>query len=212
METVAEKTAEKTEKALANDVLKTIYIRRSIRKYKDTAVPREIIEQLLDAGRMAPSAINKQPWKFYILTDKEKIYRLSKEIVKAAAKGVLKSGIKEILKTAADYINFPHGLDFIKEHDPIFHDAPVVIFVTSTNDNEWTPLDIGMCSQNIMLAAKSLGLDSCPVGIAKFVEQTRHFRTMGIPTSETVHLAIIAGYGDETPEPHKRTKNNAVYL
>ena len=54
-----------------NEVLKIIYARRAVRKYNDKPLDRKIIEELLDAGRMAPSAINKQPWKFYILTKKE---------------------------------------------------------------------------------------------------------------------------------------------
>ena len=56
-----------------NEILKTIYSRRAVRSYKDKPVPKELIEQLLDAGRMAPSAINKQPWnscKKFSSTDK----------------------------------------------------------------------------------------------------------------------------------------------
>ena len=56
-----------------NEVLKTIYERRAVRKYKHVTVARELIDMLLDAGRMAPSAMNKQPWKFYVLTDQKKI-------------------------------------------------------------------------------------------------------------------------------------------
>ena len=41
---------------------KTIYERRAVRRYKDKPVDRKLIEQVLDAGRMAPSAMNKQPW------------------------------------------------------------------------------------------------------------------------------------------------------
>ena len=196
---------------LANDVLKTIYKRRAVRKYKDQPVSREIIEQILDAGKMAPSAINKQPWKFYILTDKEDIIEFSKEISKAATKGILKSGVKEIIKTGKDFLHFSHGLDFFKADDPIFHDAPVVIFITSPKDNEWAALDVGMCSQNIMLTAKSLGLDTCPIGLAKFVEQTKSYSKLNIPTSERVNLAIIIGYGNEKVEAKERIKNNVFF-
>jgi len=51
----------------------------------------------------------------------------------------------------------------------------VVIFIISPHDNEWASLDVGMCAQNIMLAAKSLGLDTCPVGFGKYVEKTKIF-------------------------------------
>ena len=56
-----------------NEVLTTIYDRRAVRKFKDKAVEKTIIEDLIDAGRMAPSAINNQFWKFYVLTKKEDI-------------------------------------------------------------------------------------------------------------------------------------------
>ena len=96
--------------------------------------------------------------------------------------------------------------------DPVFHGAPVVIFITSKKDNEWAALDIGMCSQNIMLAAKSIGLDSCPVGMGKYIDQTKIYSRLNIPESEHVHLAIIIGYGNESPEVKERIKNNLIYI
>lgn len=211
METTTEIPGSKTKKQ-GNEILKVIYERRAVRKYKDKPIERKLIEELLDAGRMAPSAINKQPWKFYILTDKEDIAAFQKEISIAALKGVIKSGIKEIVKTTKDIFHFSNGTDFLKTENAIFHGAPVVIFITSPKDNEWAALDIGMCSQNIMLAAKALGLDSCPVGLAKFVEQTKIFSKLNVPAAEKVQLSIIVGYGDETPAVHERNKNNAAFI
>ncbi len=195
-----------------NDTLKTIYERRAVRKFKDKSVQKEIIEQLIDAGRMAPSAINMQPWKFYVLTKKEDIHEFSIETAKAAAKGVLKSGIKNIVKTVSNAIHLSHGIDFHKATDPIFHGAPIVIFITSSKDDEWAALDIGMCSQNMMLAAKSMGLESCPVGLGKFVEQTKLYSKLNIPESEHVNIAIIIGYGDEEPIGKERKKDNVYYI
>lgn len=212
METITTTNDSKANSIELNNTLHIIYERRAVRKYKDKPVERAIIEQLLDAGRMAPSAINKQLWKFYVLTNKEQINNFSKEIATAAAKGILKSGVKGIVKTASSFLHFSHGVDFFKAPDPIFHGAPVVIFISSPKDNEWAGLDIGMCSQNIMLAAKSLGLDSCPVGLGKFVEQTKLFSTLNVPQKEQVQLAIIIGYGDEQPTLHERIKTNVIYL
>ena len=195
-----------------NETIKTIYSRRAVRKYKDKPVDHALIEQILDAGRMAPSAINKQPWKFYVFTNKEKIAELSKEAAKGAAKSFFKSGIKEIVKTAASVLHFPHKSDFTKGDNSIFHGAPVVIFITSPKDNDWAQLDVGMCSQNIMLAAKALGLDSCPVGMGKFIEKSKLYPSLNIPDTEQIDLSIILGYGDENPELHPRVKNSAVYF
>ncbi|MBS1602811.1 MAG: nitroreductase [Bacteroidetes bacterium] len=189
--------------------------RRAVRKYKDLPVARDIIEQVLDAGRMAPSAMNRQPWRFYVLTKSETIQAFSKEIAAKALKGLLQtggSGIRKALKAAAGLLSFSHGINLHLLKDPVFYGAPVVIFLTAPRDNEWAPLDIGMCSQNMMLAAKSLGLDSCPVGFGKFVEKTKIFRQLQVPPSEQVLLAIILGYGDETPEVHKRLQDNILFI
>ena len=196
-----------------NETIKTIYERRAVRKYQDKSIAKEIIEQLLDAGRMAPSAINKQPWKFYVVTNKEDIQLFSKEIGKAALKSIPKMGVKNIVKAAASGImHLSHGIDFLKDPDPVFHGAPVVIFITAPKDNEWAGLDVGMCTQNIMLTAKSIGLDTCPVGFGKFIMEATSYSKLNIPDQEHVLLAVIAGYGNETPEVHERKKDNAVYL
>lgn len=49
------------------DTLKAIAARRSIRKFKPDPVPREVLEEILTAGTLAPSGKNKQPWKFYVI-------------------------------------------------------------------------------------------------------------------------------------------------
>ncbi len=51
------------------EVLEAINKRRSIRSYKSDPIPREVMDQLLEALRSAPSAANKQPWKFVVVTD-----------------------------------------------------------------------------------------------------------------------------------------------
>lgn len=197
---------------LSNDTLNVIYARRAVRKYQSKPVNRALIDQLLNAGRMAPSAINQQPWKFYVLTNKAEIGNISNEISKAAVKGILKSGIKEIINSGKKLFHFSPSIDFLNKEDHIFYGAPVVIIITSPKDNEWASLDVGMCSQNIMLAAKSLGLDTCPVGLAKFIEQTEIYSKLNIPSTEQVSLAIIVGYGDENPEVKERVMENAIFL
>lgn len=196
-----------------NEVIKTIFERRAVRKYKDTPISRDLIEQLLEAGRMAPSAMNRQPWKFHIVTAKEDIQLFSHEIDKVTLKNIPKMGIKNVAKAVVSGMrHLSDSIHFLTAKDPVFHGAPVVIFITAPKENEWASLDIGMCSQNIMLAAKSLGLDSCPVGFGKFVEQTEDYSKLNIPSTDQIHLAIIIGYGDETPDIHERIKDNAYYL
>ncbi len=196
-----------------NDIFRNIYERRAVRKYKAKAVDKKTIEQLIDAARMAPSAMNKQPWKFYIATKQDEIQYFSKEISKSALKHFRQMGIFRSIKTIASSLSaLSHGLDFFKTEDPVFHNAPIVIFITAPKKNEWAGLDIGMCAQNIMLAAQSLGLASCPVGFGKFIMKTKAYPKLGIPKEEQVHIALIIGYGDETPKVHDRKKDNLFWL
>lgn len=195
-----------------NEILKNIYERRAVRKYKNMSVPKDLIGILLDAGRMAPSAMNRQPWKFYVLTDSKKIKSFSKEIADIAVKEIKHIKLKEAAKMTLSFFHLSTMLNFLMNDDHVFYGAPVVIFITSPAADEWGALDVGMCAQNIMLAAKALGLDTCPVGFAKFVTQTKDYYTLNIPDTEQVDLAIVVGYGDEQPAMHARIENNAVYL
>jgi nitroreductase len=197
------------------ETIETIYERRAVRKYKDSLVDINLIGKVLDAGRMAPSAMNKQPWQFYVLTNKETIQAFSREIAGVMMKGALKSGVSgiaQLLKAASGLLHLSHGVDLHAIKDPVFYGAPVVIFLTAPRDNEWASLDVGMCAQNIMLAAKSLGLETCPVGFGKYVEKTSIFSRLHVPASEEVKLAIILGYGDESPEVHERLTNNLLFI
>lgn len=117
-----------------------------------------------------------------------------------------------MFKTAVHLFHFSKGFNFSALEDPVFHGAPVVIFITSPKDNEWASLDIGMCAQNMMLAAKSLGLETCPVGFGKFIEKTKMYPRLKIPPEEHVQISIIIGYGNENPEVHERLRNNIVIV
>lgn len=204
-----------TETVERTETVKTVYARRAVRKYKDKPVDRKLIEQVLDAGRMAPSAMNKQPWQFYVLTNKEIIHSFSSEIAAVMTKDALKSGVSgiaQLLKAASGLLHLSHGIDLHAIKDPVFYGAPVVIFLTAPRDNEWASLDVGMCAQNMMLAAKSMGLDTCPIGFGKYVEKTKIFSRLHVPAAEEVKLAITLGYGDESPEVHERATNNLLYI
>ncbi len=120
-----------------NKVLKTIKDRRSIFQYKDEDVSEEDIDTILEAGRWAPSFANLQPWNFVVIRDPE----IKKELYKIARRITL----------------FREGID----------EAPVVIAVTV--DQEADPnhfIEAGaVASQNMALAAHSLGLSSYWVGV-----------------------------------------------
>lgn len=202
-----------TKQKTNSDVLEVIYGRRAVRKYKPATVSLDLIHKVIDAGRMAPSAMNRQPWKFYVVRDHEAIQLFSKEIRHGLIKILPKLGIRNLVKSAVEGIkHLSEGWEFVKEDDMVFHGAPVVVFLVAPKDNEWAKLDVGMCAQNMMLTAKALGLDTCPVGFGKFVMEAASYSKLNIPKDEEVLLAITIGYGDEKPEVHPRKTDNVHYL
>jgi nitroreductase len=65
-----------------NDVFENIYLRRSVRNYKQSDVPDDIIRELIKAGTYAPTAGNRQPWRFVVIKNREMITRLSERAKK----------------------------------------------------------------------------------------------------------------------------------
>jgi nitroreductase len=206
METLSATTASRT------DVKSAVYERRSVRKYLDKPVSRDLLLEIIHAGRMAPSAMNRQPWSFYVVTDKEMISGFSKSIIRASVVEFAKSGIRQMLRTASDLYHAVKGTEFKSKEDPVFHGAPAVIFITVPKEDEWAMVDAGMCAQNMLLAAHSMGLAGCPIGFAKLIERTSDYPKLRIPEQEQVVLAVVIGYPDEFPDSHPRRKNNVFFL
>ena len=184
------------ETGVQNNVFHTIYSRRATRSYLDRRIPRPVIEQLTDAGKMAPSAINLQPYRLLITDDPAKIRRFSSAIVNAGE----------------SFFHLAHGVSLASTEDPIFYHAPVVVFFIGPEEDQWAAMDIGMCAENIMLAAKSIGLDTCPVGFAVLIGQTPASAELKLDKNEKVYLALTIGYSDDTPVFHGRRDDNVSFL
>lgn len=183
-------------KGKMNETLRTIHERRAVRKFTSREVDPVLVEQIINAGRMAPSAMNRQGWKFHVLTNRERIKAFSVEIMKVAAK------------------HFPlaHGLKPSTREDRIFHKAPVVVFISANRKDDWAGLDVGCCAQNMMLAAHALGLASCPIGLAKFASETPLHAALKVARTDEVKLAVVFGYADESPKMHERVTDNVIHL
>jgi len=63
-----------------------------------------------------------------------------------------------------------------------------------------------------MLAAISIGFDSCPVGFGRYVMQAKNYPLLNIPDSDKTELAISVGYGEEQPEAPERFKSNLFFI
>lgn len=108
--------------------------RRSCRQYRAEPVPEELLQQVLDAGRWAPSALNSQPWEFIIVSDPQ---------------------VKQHLYDAASIAGFrwKHLLT-----------APLIVVVVARRLSAYSRDDCIFAAQNMLLCATELGLGSCWLG------------------------------------------------
>lgn len=160
------------------DIFQTIRNRRSIRKYKDTPVEMETIQQILDAARLAPSWKNMQCWRFLVLTDPE-----------------------QRAKTVDAFPDDNPGKKAIAG-------APVVIVVCADpresgveNGIEYYIADTAIAFEHLCLAAYALGLGTCWMG---WYNEERIKQALGIPAAIRIIGLTPLGYPDQEPKPRPR--------
>ena len=176
-----------------NETIKTIKERRSVRVYTDNPVEKEVIDEILECALMAPNARHLQPWKFIVVTNKN----LIKEIAKR---------VQDKIINEPKYVNLKKRAETME--DAIFYSAPLVIFILGDKANHWSPLDCSYAAENMMLAAKSLGLGSCPVGMARHIKgEDDLIEKLGFDENYELIIPLIFGYSDEEPEVKERNKD-----
>ncbi|HBF37750.1 MAG TPA: nitroreductase family protein [Firmicutes bacterium] len=175
------------------DLIHTLYTRRSIRKYKMTPVPKEVITKLLEAATLAPSASNSQPWSFVVLQDTQLLKTYSDR-----AKELCLASIKD----KPD----PHNYRKILA-DPdfnIFYNAGTLIIIYG-HEGATTFEDCSLAAQNLMLAAHAEGLGTCWIGFSIALLDNQDFKKeLGIPQDSTAVAPIIVGYPELVPSSYTR--------
>ena len=196
------------------ELWRAITERKSIRVFKPDPVPPELIKPLLEAGMLAPSSANMQPWEFYILCGEEKD-KLSQTLLNVfSEKG-------EDYDFEGKQIQFPPALierrraffntlfqkledrginpkRFLQESTLRFWGAPAIILVFM--DGRLARrffFDIGACVQNISLAAKAVGLDTHLIGlILKYQSTINAF--LNLSPDKRLAVGVCLGYADTT--------------
>lgn len=192
--------------------------RRSIRAFLDKPVAREDIARILDVAARAPSGTNTQPWKVHVLTGDARA-RLSGAILAAYADPAQAAqhheeypyyprewvspyidrrrkvgwdlyGLLGLTRDDKAGMAAQHGRNFA------FFDAPVgMIFTIDRIMEQGSWLDYGMFLQNIMVAARARGLDTCPQ--AAFTQYHRIIAAeLGLPASDMVVCGMALGWAD----------------
>jgi nitroreductase len=174
-----------------NEILTAIEHRRSVRRYKPDQIQDDDIEAIIRAGLFAPSAGNQQPWHFTVISDGEKLDTLNVRV-------------KEKLVTSEnDYVRGYGKMG--KFH--VFYSAPTVILVSYDVSAMAPVADSSAAIQNMLIAAESLGLGSCWVGMvsAYFVDSSHNIE-FGIPEGFQPRYAVCLGYpeGERIKAPERR--------
>ncbi len=179
--------------------------RRSVRKFKPDPVPDEMINQMLEAARLAPSASNRQPWRFQIIKDpalKERVFKEAaignKHILEAPV--VIVCGC-ELFTFVKGHKLAPPGSDYYGAENESLEELNKIIHDAQTN----TAIGI----EHMVLMATALGLGTC---WAQRIKYGTLGRMLGWPRHINVFTLLLVGYADEEPPPRPRLRLEDIVL
>jgi nitroreductase len=189
------------------NIYELIKSRRSIRAYKKDAVPREILDRILEAGLWAASGKNLQNWKFFVLTGEKRNQYLSySQKSWLAVKDTLEKRLKPSLYRFTERFFFTLG------------DAPVVIFAFAetyaVGQKQSQVGNVYLAVENIVLAAQSEGLGTCIMGSPLEIEDDVR-GLLGIEKNSQLKLVcgLTVGYPAHfPPAPPRQRDGKIVFL
>lgn len=186
-------------------MMEAIQRRRSIRKFKPDPVPDELINQILEAARLAPSGTNRQPWRFQIVKDPA----LKEKILSEAA-----FGAKHVLEAPVMIVCGSELLTFVKGHKL----APPSSEYFGADSEDWEALKqflpdahlyTGIAVEHMVLAGTALGLGTCWVQRIRYGQVAK---ILGWPRHIVVLTLLLVGYADEDPPPRPRLPLENIVL
>ena len=172
-----------------NAAIENIMSRRSIRNYKQQAVSREVLNQIMECGINAPNGQNKQSWEVRVVENPE-----------------LQNEIKALMATVGG-----------ERAAGCFYNAPVWVFIARDKGYDFSAYDCGLMAENMMLAANALGVGTVCLGspvryilLAEGNEQV--LSKLGFSEGYELSLCISMGYPDETPEAKPRDLSKVKFV
>ncbi|MGB1685737.1 MAG: nitroreductase family protein [Pseudomonadales bacterium] len=198
-----------------DDLWQAIYSQRAIRYWQDKPVPRELLERVIEAGSKAPSGSNMQPWVFMVIDDEEK-----RSVVSAAMRAFFEGGpVKQIVEAGENSADKTERL-MLKGARAFFsklEKAPAIIvpclynLASPTQDpaSLLAGSSIYMAVQNIMLAARGLGLGTVMTTAHVMVEPVLR-EQLGMPDDAYPVAFIPIGYPDANFGPTTRKPLNEI--
>ena len=160
-----------------NEIIRTIYERRSIRTFKNEGLDPEIVEEIVECGRRAPNAWGHQSFEFIVITDK----KLMTELAELTAKYL--GGTRE---------------------DHNFFSAPLIIIIADLRENFMRLADAGCAMENMFIAAQSYGIGSVWINqfspISDKLEVIEKLETIGISKDMVITSVGAFGIPDGPPK------------
>jgi nitroreductase len=177
------------------DINEAISGRRAARDFTAQAVDDETIRRLIDSAVRAPSASNEQPWTFTVVRDQALLDRVSDE-AKSYLLATLPAGPDSGRRRAS----------LTDDSFQLFYHAPVLIVISGSAPRPWVAEDCALAAQNLMLAAYSVGLGTCWIGLARgYLNTAEGKNALGLPASWVPVSPIIVGYPKvQTPPVARR--------
>jgi F420 biosynthesis protein FbiB-like protein len=194
------------------DAIKT---RRSIRKYSSRRVSAEVISEILEAARWAPSAHNAQPWRFIVLIDEALKQNLAEAMADAWMADMIKDGAPAEIRenmTKASVERFTHApvlvVACLTMNDMIqYADEP-----RQKCERDLAVQSLGAAIQNMLLVAHAKNLGACWFCAPLFCKETVR-KVLKIPEDVEPQALIALGYAAEKPSaPSRKPLQNYSYL
>ena len=193
-----------------DQVLELIHSRRSKRKFRERVVERDVIEQVLEAARFAPSEHNTQTTEFIVVRDKELIQEigtltadyytaLGRRIRNPIGKAMfrLMAGPRS-MEVILDYLPEMEGLvsQYHQGRDFILNDAPVLVLFCADQAGGFPDVNASLAVQNAILAAEALGLGCFYAGfVARACKRDDKIaRLVSLPETHGIYGVLAMGY------------------
>lgn len=195
------------------NVLELFVTRRSTRAFRDAPIEQEKLDQILEAGRHAPSGGNNQTTHLLVIRDKAVLAELAKLVKEEFAKMEVTEGM---YKSMANSIRASKGEKYIFHYDPA-----VLILTANRADYSNNIADCACVLENMMVMANALDLGSCWINQLKWLNEnepvTAYLRTLGLAQGERVYGAVSIGYaktedGLPSRKPLPRTGNPVTFI
>jgi len=197
------------------EILDGIETRHSIRAFKSNPIPRDVMEKILQAASNSPSYTNTQPWEVVVVSGKKKdeLSRKLLELAKAKAPTNPDMPIPKSWPSAMEVRSREHGArrlntlgmarddqegrEKLRLMNFEFYGAPCAILLFMDGSlGEWSIFDMGLFAQNLILAAHSLGVESClQASVTNYALEIKKF--LGIAETKKLVICISVGYPDE---------------